>query len=56
LDRGYAIVQREGVVVRNAADLHASDLIGVRFARGTLTARVEQVATNVEPGANNADG
>ena len=56
LDRGYAIVQHEGAVVRNAADLRAADVIGVRFARGTLTARVEQSATNDGSGANDADG
>ena len=56
LDRGYAIVQHEGAVVRNAADLRAADVIGVRFARGTLTARVERLATNDGSGANDADG
>jgi len=42
LARGYAIVTREGErIVRDAAELAVGDCIGVRLARGRVTAEVE---------------
>lgn len=43
LDRGYSIVRRadDGLVVRDAKDAPAGDLLAITVARGDLTARVE---------------
>ena len=41
LSRGYAIVQRDKVPVRSAHDLSPMDLITVRFADGSVKARIE---------------
>lgn len=44
LQRGYAIVQTEaGHVVRDAATLQVGEKIGIRFAAGTIGARVEDI-------------
>jgi exodeoxyribonuclease VII large subunit len=40
LERGYAIVQRDGAVLRDPADTAAGDELRVRLARGELTAKV----------------
>jgi exodeoxyribonuclease VII large subunit len=40
LERGYAIVQRNGAVLRDAADAATDDELRVRLARGELTAKV----------------
>lgn len=42
LERGYAIVTRDGKPVRAAAELAAGELIGVRFADGVAAARIEE--------------
>ena len=42
LERGYAIVQREGAAVRDSADLRPGDLVRLRFGRGGALARIEQ--------------
>lgn len=47
LGRGYAIVRRGAQVVRTAGELEPDDLIGIRFAEGSATARV--VARTTEP-------
>ena len=41
LSRGYAIVQRDKMPVRSAHDLSPMDLITVRFADGSVKARIE---------------
>lgn len=43
LDRGYAIVQTEGGVVRSAGQLAPDQAVTLRFARGGATARVETI-------------
>ena len=40
LDRGYAIVEREGRVVKSPADAPAPAEIGIRLAGGRIKARV----------------
>ena len=41
LERGYAIVERDGVVVRSAEEAPAGSEIRVRLAAGAIRARVE---------------
>jgi len=41
LDRGYAIVRREGELLRSAADANAGDPLSVELADGAFAARVE---------------
>ena len=43
LDRGYAIVRHEGVVVRSAAGLAAGDEVDVRLAEGGFSGTVGEV-------------
>lgn len=40
LKRGYAIVQKSGQAVAKKAQLHAGDVISIRFADGIVSARV----------------
>ena len=40
LERGYSIVEHNGVILRNSADVLTGDAITVRLARGQLTAEV----------------
>lgn len=51
LDRGYAIVQTDGGVVRDAAQLAPERRVTLRFAKGRALARVETVEE-----AGDADG
>jgi exodeoxyribonuclease VII large subunit len=41
LDRGYAIVRRDGILVRSATAVAAGDTIAVEVADGRFGARVE---------------
>jgi exonuclease VII large subunit len=51
LGRGYAIVAREGVVVRRAADVERGDLLTVRLDQGdSLAVRVEARADGKDEG------
>lgn len=51
LGRGYAIVAREGVVVRRAADVERGDLLTVRLDQGdSLAVRVESRADGKDEG------
>ncbi len=43
LERGYAMVLREGVVVRNASQLQIGDEVRARFGRGAARARIERI-------------
>ena len=43
LGRGYALIERDGRLVRNAADLAIGDAFTARLGRGSLDARVEGV-------------
>ncbi|HEV7179819.1 MAG TPA: exodeoxyribonuclease VII large subunit [Candidatus Baltobacteraceae bacterium] len=43
LARGYAMILREGRVVRGTEDVHAGDAVSARLGHGTLDARVEAV-------------
>ena len=43
LERGYAIVRRDGEVVREAATVAEGQRIGVELARGSLAATVDEV-------------
>uniref|UniRef100_E6Q7V2 Putative Exodeoxyribonuclease 7 large subunit (Exodeoxyribonuclease VII large subunit) (Exonuclease VII large subunit) n=1 Tax=mine drainage metagenome TaxID=410659 RepID=E6Q7V2_9ZZZZ len=45
LQRGYAIVVRDGAVVRNAAQLRVGDEVRARFGRGSASARIESIGT-----------
>ena len=40
LERGYSIVEHNGVILRDSADVRTGDTIDVRLARGQLTAEV----------------
>jgi exodeoxyribonuclease VII large subunit len=40
LNRGYAIVQKDALVVRSAAEVAAGDLVILRFAASTVRARI----------------
>ncbi len=40
LQRGYAVVSRDGAVVRHSAELSAGDTVDMRFAAGSATAQV----------------
>lgn len=40
LERGYSIVELDGEILRNSADVAAGNVIAVRLARGQLTAEV----------------
>jgi exodeoxyribonuclease VII large subunit len=42
LDRGYALVQREGEAVTDAAALRVGDVLDARFAKGRATLVVRQ--------------
>ena len=42
LDRGYAIVQRDGKVVKSSSDAPVKSKIEVRLAAGSLRATVEE--------------
>jgi len=44
LQRGYAIVSIDGIVIRDAATVAPGSLVTARLARGTLDARVEAIA------------
>ncbi|GAC1497784.1 MAG: exodeoxyribonuclease VII large subunit [Vulcanimicrobiaceae bacterium] len=46
LQRGFALVTRDGKVLRHASDASAGDLITARLMHGTLDARVERVNSN----------
>ena len=46
LQRGYAIVEYDGAIVRDAAAVPAGARIAARLARGTLAARVESEGTH----------
>ncbi len=46
LDRGYALVTRDGAVVADAAKVAPGDRIDVRLARGTLAATVDDVSSD----------
>ena len=46
LARGYAIVTKNGSVVRDATTLNVGDTIAARLERGRLAARVESVASD----------
>ena len=37
LDRGYALVQRQGLAVTDAATLRSGDVVEARFAKGRAT-------------------
>ena len=43
ISRGYAIVRRDGTVVRSAASLAAEDLLAIELAEGGVDARVARV-------------
>ncbi len=43
LERGFAVVSRDGMVIRSAAQLNPGDEVKVRLARGSFGARVESV-------------
>jgi exonuclease VII large subunit len=43
LARGYAMILRDGHVVRDVDEVNAGDSIAARLGRGTIDARVEAV-------------
>jgi exodeoxyribonuclease VII large subunit len=43
LDRGYALVTRDGAALRDAADVQRGDRVDVRVARGAFAATVDDV-------------
>ncbi len=48
LERGYAIVLRDGVAVRSALQLQVGDEVRARFGRGAARARIERIETEEE--------
>lgn len=52
LARGYAIVQRSGSVVECAADLHEGDRVTLRFADGSVGARVNEAQSREDSNAH----
>jgi exodeoxyribonuclease VII large subunit len=54
LGRGYALVTRDGRVVRDATTLAAEDMLRIRLERGAVRARVEE--TFADDAASPADG
>ena len=44
LDRGYALVQRDGLAVTDAATLKAGDTVEARFAKGRATLQVKRTS------------
>ena len=42
LQRGYALVRHNGVVVRRTKQLHASDVVSLQLSDGTLTANITE--------------
>lgn len=48
LKRGYALIRRDGTVIRNGSHLSEKDVIEVQFSDAQITARVENVAINQE--------
>ncbi len=48
LRRGYAMLFRDGAVVRNAEELRVGDEVRARFGRGAARARIESIETNEE--------
>jgi len=49
LDRGYAVVTRDGAVLRDAASAAPGDAVDVRLARGRLACTVDRVDDATEP-------
>ncbi len=45
LERGYAIVLRDGIAVRSAQQLQVGDEVRARFGRGAARARIERIET-----------
>ena len=43
LDRGYAMVQHDGAILREAATVAPGDTLRVRLARGSIVVRVDEV-------------
>jgi len=52
LERGFAIVERDGAIVRGADEVHVSDNVRITLGRGSLGATVTQVegVTRRSPG------
>lgn len=48
LKRGYALVRRDGTVIRNGSHLSEKDVIEVQFSDAQVIARVENIAINQE--------
>ncbi len=44
LERGYAMIERDGVLVRSVHDVRPGDRVTARLGHGTLDARVESVS------------
>ena len=43
MKRGYAVITRDGAVVRNAGSLHAGDRLSILMTDGTVSAAVEDI-------------
>jgi exodeoxyribonuclease VII large subunit len=54
LERGYSIVEHNGAILRDSANVKAGDAISLRLARGTLSAEVK--ATNGNKPLASGDG
>ena len=56
LERGYSIVEHNGRIVRDCADVHIGDTIAIRLARGRLAAEVKSTenATKLASGDREA--
>lgn len=49
LARGYALATKNGIVIKDAAQLKANDLIALRFAKGATSAKVVTQSKNADP-------
>ena len=43
LAKGYAVVQKDGVAVRNAAMLNVGDAVDIRLEKGSIGAKVTRI-------------
>ena len=43
LDKGYSVIKKEDKIIKNAADLNINDMINIKFSKGKINARVENI-------------
>lgn len=43
LDKGYSVIKKEDKIIKNATDLNINDMINIKFSKGKINARVENI-------------